>query len=1038
MFVAFDDQLSRELALKRLRPELPHCQRRVRRFIREAEITAKLQHPGIVPIYSLNVAGSDSHYTMPLVSGSTMEALIQEVQSRHCNSRFRGSRWNSDFRPLLTHFIAVCNAVGYAHTNDVLHRDLKPANIIIGSQGQTLVLDWGCAKNIGDGELATDSIFEDQGIENDDLAAVLGIGEASNMTVAGSVMGTVQFMSPEQASGDLSRVGIPSDIFGLGATLFYLLTGEYAFRYDGNEKDQITKALEQIISGKHRRIEDVSSLVPRPLAAICHRAIAKDPADRYATADELGRDVDAYLAGEPVSAYAEPFSDKAMRFVWRYQTLCATILGTLIVGCLSLVLITLMINRQRTTLSHKNQELASLNGRLEDSVVTERRLLDAAVDREKSATERLYETQMLLASEASSEPGGIGRMRELVDRWSTPEFGSSRGWEWRHLQSLGNRERGKVKLDATANQVLTTRDSERTQVFDAGRSLLLTIDTTNNQIVDQTNLPKDVTAVDFNHDQSLLAMGFRSGRVKVISTTEKDTAPVEFKKLNSEVTDLCWNIGGDMLATCDSSGEMAVWQWHERKVIGSGKDVLKQSAKQLLCWSFDGQQVCWTTGRQLRTLDLSTMKEEVVAKDNWIENPCWSHEGKLLAYIGPENTIVVEDLENDRSIKFLGHQLFVESLAWHPSMHYLASSSSDGSVRLWNADTEKPVDQLLGHTGHVYSAAWTSDGQRIVSGGLPEDSLLIWDVSKLGSEAFERELQDHPAVAWHSDGSQLVVAEGSDIVIQNDQGNWRWIRNAESGAQKIFGIDINSAGTQIACVSRRGRIWTTDFESGKTIHIYDSGNNKNLFPNVGSKGVAWSYDGKFLAGVGSSGKVRVWDVATGDDISCRLPKHGKAMVVAWGPAGTDRESQLALAGTHDNVFVFDATTKKVTATVHLPGWKSALDWSPDGNTLAIADRRSLSMWRFDETGNPEIVGKCEGPSAMVSDITWSSSQDRIAALTEDGKLCLWNSETWAYVAKFDLHERTPYSAHWSPDGERLVSTARHGRIVFQESDQKEK
>ena len=134
VFVAFDDQLTREIALKRVRNDLPDNKQRLKRFIREAKITANLQHPGIVPIYDLSVSDNQAHYTMPLVSGSTLSELIQQTHDE-LHERSTPEQWTSKMRPLLTSFIAVCNAIDYAHTHDVLHRDLKPANIMIGTRG---------------------------------------------------------------------------------------------------------------------------------------------------------------------------------------------------------------------------------------------------------------------------------------------------------------------------------------------------------------------------------------------------------------------------------------------------------------------------------------------------------------------------------------------------------------------------------------------------------------------------------------------------------------------------------------------------------------------------------------------------------------------------------------------------------------------------------------------------------------------------------------------------------------------------------------
>jgi len=1019
VFVAEDTRLSREVAVKRLRPDLPFNERRAARFIREAEITAKLQHPGIVPIYNLNLKGTSASYTMPLVLGKTLQELISEIH-QELGPRTSREEWKSKMRPLLNHFIAACHAIAYAHSNNVIHRDIKPANIIIGEQGQTLVLDWGCAREAGEEET-----FDRSENERQELDELFGEGFSSKMTVSGAVLGTVQFMSPEQAVGNQKNIGPRSDIFGLGATLFNLVTNDFFIDASGTESDEVSEALEQVKRSEFRRVEAVNPQVPPALAAICRQAMAINPDDRYANADDLASDIDAFLAGEPVSAYDEPWTDKTLRFIKHHRTAFTTILGALLVGFITLAWLSLEINEQRSTLASTNNELENLNVQLKLSNEAETKL---AAD----AKQQLYETQMLLASMASSEPGGIGRMRELTGYWSDDQYDSLRGWEWNHLNALGETQFWKEDLEATVNRVFFTRNAPYARVIDFTMAKMFTIDADGKRIVDQFSLSENITAADYNHDQSLVALGFADGKVKVYDTTQMESSPVELEKLESSVTDLRWNVGGDMLATCDTSGEMAVWQWYDRKIVGTGSGVVNQSRKRLLNWSYDGQRLSWTTGREIKELTIKSKKEKVIASDYWILNPCWSHEGKLLAYIGPDNIIVVVAPATKKTTRFEGHQLFIESLSWHPDKHYLLSASSDGTVRVWNADSEKQAHQLLGHTGQVYSAEWSPNGSKVVSGGLYGDRLHVWDLSSLGSAAFERELQDRPAFAWYPSGKRLVVAEGTSIVIQNDLGETRSLDGSAPDQVEIYGIDIDSAGKWISCVSRTGRIWTVNEASGEIGKVFDPGSEENTFPELTDKAVAWSPDRKFLAGVGSGGKLRVWNTETGEDVFAGIIKeYRKALVLSWKQETDQAHPLLACAGIDDQVLVFDPVEKRIVTQLRQSGWKTGLDWSPEGNKLAIASGRSISIWDVSNPDSPELTGECKGPSAMVLDLSWSSTQDRIGALDEDGKICIWNSNTYAYSAHFGLHERAPYAIQWSPDGKRLASTARHGRIVFQ-------
>ena len=1021
VFVAYDEKLSREVAIKRIRPELSPNERRVKRFLREAVITAKLQHPGIVPIYTMSHTGGSPHYTMPLVSGMTMAKLISQTHEELGRST-SPQKWISAMRPLLRHFIAVCNAIDYAHTENVVHRDLKPSNIMIGSRGETMVLDWGCAKNIGD----TETIEENKLLDEDSHLELSGFDygrkSGNDITIAGSVMGTVEYMSPEQAAGDTESVGKPSDVFGLGATLFSLLTNKRTIDYDS--EDEVRVALLKVSKGEFRPINVLDPRVPSAVSAICQRAMAIKPDDRYATAGELGRDVEAFLNGDVVDAYPEPWRERMKRFVLRHQTAFATLAGILFVGFLSLIAANIMANQQKG-------KLESLNQQLTESIFAERDLRGRAIRNEELVKQQLYGNQMLLASEASTEAGGLGRLRELVSNWSGESYDILRGWEWEHLNSLGNRELWTLKADHTASQIVTTRDQSLVKVFDRQKSEILSVNLEQREELGREKVDSDCLVVDFNRDQTRLAMGHQDGRVVIrTSVPDGEDWTIEHREHEAKVFDVKWNIGNDLLASCDVNGKVVIWHVRDQKVVGRGDGVLPQPGKSVLAWSYDGKQLYWTTGQSLQRLDIATKKQESIVEDGWIVSPCSSHEGELLAYVGPENTIVVAEANGEILQRFEGHELFIESLQWHPKRHLLLSSSDDGSVRIWDADSLKEIRQLLGHERHVYAAAWNSQGTLVISGGLPEDDLRIWDVGSVGNEALDRELQGYPAFAWHPMGDQLVVAEGADLVIQNSSGDTRWIRQEDQSSPIIRSVDYHPSEDVVACVAANGKIWTIDANTGQQKILFDVGADQDLDPAISSRGVQWSPDGMFLAGVGGLGDLQIWNAADGE-LVFEVTDAGQMLAVAWSPTGETGDQRIAAVGVGDKIVICDVQAKKVVKRIVQYGWKTGLAWSPDGKKLAVSHHRNVNVWNVLDGS---FEHSCDGPSAMVWDVDWSASQNRLAALTEDGKVCVWDDQTWDFVAKFALHSRAPYCLRWNPDGTRLASTARHGRIVFQDVD----
>ncbi len=294
--IALDEELNREIALKEiLTAHADNLDNRTR-FIREAEITGALEHPGVVPVYSLGkFADGRPYYAMRFIRGMNLQMAIEDYHGLKTDAAAQLLQ----FRQLLGRFIDVCNAIEYAHSRGVIHRDLKPSNVMLGDYGETLVVDWGLAKTLSDGFETEDSV----------VAPVTTSERASStQTVMGRAVGTPAYMSPEQAAGRIEALDPHSDIYSLGATLYQLLTGRVAF--SGTEEE----VLGNVQLGRFARPREANSNVPRALEAICLKAMARMPTERYASARELAAELERFLAGERVLAYDEPL----MARVWRW------------------------------------------------------------------------------------------------------------------------------------------------------------------------------------------------------------------------------------------------------------------------------------------------------------------------------------------------------------------------------------------------------------------------------------------------------------------------------------------------------------------------------------------------------------------------------------------------------------------------------------------------------------------------------------------------------------------------------------------------
>jgi serine/threonine protein kinase len=285
VFVAHDEELNRAVALKEIQAQYAGNRDSCSRFLLEAEITGRLEHPGIVPVYGLGrYADGRPYYAMRFVEGENLRESIQRFHGADKLGRDPRER-RLAFRELLGRFVSVCNAVAFAHSRGVLHRDLKPSNVMLGRYGETLIVDWGLAKIAGK---------KDKADASDSTMIQPGLGTSgATPTRHGSALGTPAFMSPEQAEGQLDRLGPGSDVYSLGATLYTLLTGKAPV-----EGTDMAEVLQKVRRGDITPSHQAKPETPPALDAVCRKAMALRPEDRYGSATALALDVEKWLADE--------------------------------------------------------------------------------------------------------------------------------------------------------------------------------------------------------------------------------------------------------------------------------------------------------------------------------------------------------------------------------------------------------------------------------------------------------------------------------------------------------------------------------------------------------------------------------------------------------------------------------------------------------------------------------------------------------------------------------------------------------------------
>jgi eukaryotic-like serine/threonine-protein kinase len=319
--VALDTELHREVALKEIQPERADDPASRARFLLEAEVTGRLEHPGVVPMYGLGASTEGRpYYAMRLVRGESLQEAINRFHAADRQpGRAPGER-ALELRKLLGRFTDVCDVVAYAHSRGVIHRDIKPLNILLGPYGETLLVDWGLAKIVGRNNV-------EPGASEATLRPEMTAG--SSETVAGTVIGTPAYMSPEQAEGRLEAIGAASDIYSLGATLFCLLTGRLPI-----EGKDVAMMIRQVQQGEFPLPRVVNHRVPAPLEAVVLQAMALRPESRYISARALAEELNRWIADEPVSAFPDPLPRRCARWASQHRLAVRTAVMASIISVL--------------------------------------------------------------------------------------------------------------------------------------------------------------------------------------------------------------------------------------------------------------------------------------------------------------------------------------------------------------------------------------------------------------------------------------------------------------------------------------------------------------------------------------------------------------------------------------------------------------------------------------------------------------------------------------------------------------------------------
>ena len=933
VYLAEDRWLGRKIALKELRSGRSQA---APRFHREALITARLEHPAIVPVHDAgHWPGGEPFYSMKMVEGQSLAAAINATSSF-------GERLG-----LLGNVRAVCDAIAYAHDRRIIHRDLKPANVMVGEYGETLVIDWGLAKDLDAGE----------GDDAPEYSGASFAGASGNdMTVVGSVLGTPAYMSPEQADG--ADVDERTDVYALGAMLYSVLTGKPP--YGGNNSGEV---LTRVLEGKPIPLTTREPRVPPDLAAIVTKSMARDPDDRYPSAADLAADLERFTTGQLVRAHDYSLTTLIGRWVKRHRavvTVAAAALTILVVfGAFA---IRSIVNKERIAQEQKRVAV-------EQTAVAERER--GVADQQRStADDRADRITLLQAKSAlSSDPTeSLAWLKQVSD-------GDKYLHEMRAIAHQAVSAGVAMEVFHSREPVLRTAISADAKTVAAiwnGTDILLRdVDSGVNRVLSGDK--EYLICVAFSPDGRQLAATTFTGGVLLW-----DLVSAEVRRLGQH-SGPAWYVTfspeGHFLASIGQDPSAFVWN------LDSGhKVVLAAGATKVddIRFSPDGRLVA-TSGEDGSVSLWKPASGDLVTSlrggASGTTSIGFSPDGSQLGVGHRNGDLALWSLQQRSRVQLSGHEKTVTAIAFSPDGRRMASTGSEGGVRLHELATTR--GRLLGsHSDQARGVAFSATADELFSWGY-DGTIRGWNANTGASSALLR---------GHTPRIHDVSVASRKLMISGDNQGWLriWTLSpphtttiAHTDRRGTFAISPN--GQQLAHPGPAGVVAGTNLLTGQT--------GAKGGPDMTTAGqLAFSLNGTLIS-AGLDGGVRSWPP---DRTEPRLlHQHTDPLTyLAVSPDG----DHFAVRGPTDVVYLrsLDRTLDR-TFGDRAMGF-SGLAFSSEGKFVTSDVTGTLHIVALDDSSTTTL----QGHTASIHAAVFSPNGSYLATCDRDAKALLWNLETSSY------------------------------------------